>query len=243
MTNLGSVLKSRDILIHANKVLYSQSHGFSSSHVCMWKLDHKEGWASKHDALNCGTEKTLEEIKPINPKGNQSLIFIGRTDTEAEASILWPHDAKNWHWKRPLCWEKLKAGGEEDDRGWVGWMASLTQWTWVWTSSRRWWRTGKPSVLQSVDSQSDVTSDWTTKTARLFKSDSQSIDASASASVLPIYSQSWFPLGLTGLISLLSEWLSRVFPKPQKHHFCVCVCAQPALWSNSHIHTWLLEKP
>ena len=113
-------------------------------------------------------------------------------------------------------------------------MASLTQWTWVWTSSRRWWRTGKPSVLQSVGSQIDVTSDWTTKTARLFKSDGQSIDASASASVLPIYSQSWFPLGLTGLISLLSEWLSRVFPKPQKHHFCVCVCSVCFIVQLSH---------
>ena len=52
-------------------------------------------------------------------------------------------------WKRPWCWERLRAGGEGDDRGWDGWMASLTQWTWVWANSRRWWRTGKPGVLQS----------------------------------------------------------------------------------------------
>ena len=72
-------------------------------------------------------EKTLEspldckEIQPVHPKGNQPWIFIGRT--EAEAPILWPPDVKSWHWKRPWCWEKLRARGEGDDRGWDGWMA------------------------------------------------------------------------------------------------------------------------
>ena len=57
------------------------------------------------------------------------------------------------HWKRPWCWERVKAGGEGDDRGWDGWMVSLTQWTWVWANSRRWWRTGKPGMLQSMGLQ------------------------------------------------------------------------------------------
>ena len=57
------------------------------------------------------------------------------------------------HLKRPWCWERLKAGGEGDNRGWDGWMASLTQWTWVWANSERWWRTGEPGVLQSMGSQ------------------------------------------------------------------------------------------
>ena len=57
------------------------------------------------------------------------------------------------HWKRPWCWERLKAGGEGDDRGWDGWMASLTRWTWVWVSSNSWWWTGRPGVLQSMGSQ------------------------------------------------------------------------------------------
>ena len=57
------------------------------------------------------------------------------------------------HWKRPRCWERLKVGGEGDDRGWDGWMASLTQWTWVWASSESWWRTGKPGVVQSMGLQ------------------------------------------------------------------------------------------
>ena len=81
-------------------------------------------------------EKTLErpwdckEIQPDHPKGNQSWIFIGRTDAKAETPIFWPPEAKNWLiLKRPWCWERLKAGGEGDSRGWDGWMASPTQQT------------------------------------------------------------------------------------------------------------------
>ena len=66
------------------------------------------------------------------------------------------------HWKRPWCWERLKAGGERDDRGWDCWMASLTRWTWVWTSSGHWWWTGKPGVLQSMGLQR-VGHDWATE--------------------------------------------------------------------------------
>ena len=66
------------------------------------------------------------------------------------------------HWKRPWCWERLKAGGEGDNRGWDGWMASLTQWIWIWASSRSWWWTGKPGVLQSMRFQR-VRHDWATE--------------------------------------------------------------------------------
>ena len=72
-----------------------------------------------------------KEIKPVHSKGNQSWIFIGRTDAEAEASILWPPDGKSWLIWKGWCWERLKVGGEGDDEGWDGWMASLTQRTWV----------------------------------------------------------------------------------------------------------------
>ena len=87
----------------ANKGLSSQSYSFSSSHVWMWELDCKESWALKNWCFwTVVLEKTLEspldckEIQPINSKGDQSLIFIGRTDAEAEAPILWPLDVKNW---------------------------------------------------------------------------------------------------------------------------------------------------
>ena len=99
MTNLDSILKSRHIL--ADKGLSSQSYGFSSSHVWMWELDHKESWALKNWCFwTVVLEKTLESpldckgIQWVNPKGNQSSIVIGRTD--AEAPILWPPDEKNW---------------------------------------------------------------------------------------------------------------------------------------------------
>ena len=99
-------------------------------------------------------EKTPEspldskEIKLVNPQANQPWIFIGRTTAKAEAPIflMW----RATHWKRPWCLERLKGGGDGDDRGWDGWMASPTLWAWVWVSSRSWWWTGNPSVLQSM---------------------------------------------------------------------------------------------
>ena len=101
MTNLDGILKSRDIIV--DKDPSSQSYGFSNSHVWMWELDHKESWAPKTWCFwTVELEKTLEspldckEIKPVHPKGNQSWIFIGRTDAEAAAPILWPPDVKNW---------------------------------------------------------------------------------------------------------------------------------------------------
>ena len=114
----------------ANKGPSSQSYGFSSSHVWMWELDYKESWVPKNWCfLTVVLEKTLEspldskEIQPVNPKGNQSWIFTGRTDTEAEALILWPHDAKNWLiWKVPDAgkdWRQEEKGTTENER--AGW--------------------------------------------------------------------------------------------------------------------------
>ena len=122
----------------------------------MWELDHKVGWTPKNwcfwiVVLGKALESPLDckEIKPVHPKGNQPWIFIERTDAEAEALILghlmWRADAL----EKTLLLGKIGKGGEGNDRGWDDWMASLTQWTWVWASSRRQWRTGKPGVLQS----------------------------------------------------------------------------------------------
>ena len=111
-------------------------------------------------------EKTLEnpldckEIEPINPKGNQSWIFTGSTDAEAEDPILWPPDV-NWLIGKDRDAERLRAGGEGHDRGWDGWMASLT-WTWVWASFGSWWWTAKPGVLHSMGLQR-VGHDWATE--------------------------------------------------------------------------------
>ena len=124
----------------------------------MWELDYKESWASKNWYFwTVVLEKTLEsplnckEIQLVHPK-DQSWVLNGRTNVEAKTPILWPPDANSWFiWKdRPWCWESLKVGGEGDDRGWDGWMASPTQWAWVWVNSGSWWWTGRPSVLQSM---------------------------------------------------------------------------------------------
>ena len=101
MTNLGSILKSRGITLPTN-VHNSQSYSFSTSYVWMWVLDHEEGWVPKNWGFwTVVLEKTLEspfdcKIKPVNPKGNQPWIFIGRTKAEAEAPKLWPPNVKNW---------------------------------------------------------------------------------------------------------------------------------------------------
>ena len=101
MTNLDSILKSRHYF--ANKSQSSQSYSFSSSHVWMSELDYKENWTSKNWCFwTVMLENTLEspldskEIQSVHPKGDQSWIFTGRTDVEAETPILWPPEAKNW---------------------------------------------------------------------------------------------------------------------------------------------------
>ena len=93
-------------------------------------------------------------IKPVHPKGNQSWIFIGRTDAEAwNSNTLATWCEELTHLKRPWWWERLKAGGEGDDRGWDCWMASPTRRTCIWVNSRSWWWTGRPGVLQFMGSQ------------------------------------------------------------------------------------------
>ena len=123
MTNLASILKSRHYF--ANKGPSSQGYGFSSGHVWMWELDYKESWVPKNWYFwTVVLEKTLEspldckEIQPVHPKGNQSWIFMGRTDAEAETPILWPPDVKSWLiWKDPDAGKDWGAGGEGGDRG------------------------------------------------------------------------------------------------------------------------------
>ena len=145
----------------ADKGSYSQSYGFSSSHVWMWELDHIENWALKNWCFwTVVLEKTLEspldckEIQPVNPKGNQPWIIHWKDWCWSWSSnLLATWCKKPTHWKRPWCWERLRAGGEGEDRGWDGWMASPTQWTWVWAKSERQWRTERSGVLQSMRSQ------------------------------------------------------------------------------------------
>ena len=154
----------------ANKGPSSQSYRFSSSHVWMWQLDCKESWTLKNWCFwTVVLEKTLEspldckEIQPVHPKGNQSWIFIGRTDAEAETPALWPPDVRNW-----LIWKNPEAGKdwvpeEKGDKTEMRWLdESLIQWIRVWINSGIWGWTGKPGMLQSMGSQR-VKHDWVTE--------------------------------------------------------------------------------
>ena len=134
----------------------------------MWELDYKESWAQKNWCFWTVVLKTLEspldykEIQPVHSKeispgcSLEGLIWSWSSNSLA----TWCEELT--HWKRPWCWERLRAGGEGDDRGWDGWMASSTQWTWVWLDSGSWRWTRRPSVLWFMGSQSQTQlNDWT----------------------------------------------------------------------------------
>ena len=120
--------------------------------------------------LNCGIGEDswesldCKEIKPVNPKGNQSWILIGMTDAEAEAPILLSPDVKNCLiGKDPDAGKDWRQEGKGmSGKGWGCWMASLSRWTWIWASSGSWWWTEKPGMLYSMGSQR-VRHDWVTK--------------------------------------------------------------------------------
>ena len=168
MTNLDSILKSRDF---ADKGPYSQTYGFSSSHVWMWEFNHKEGWVLKNWCfLIVVLEKTLEscldgmEMKGINPKGNQPWIFIERTDAEAAAPILWSPDLKSQLMgKDPDAgkgWGQEEKGTTEDEMvGWHHWLYGHESEPilWVVKNSEAW----HPAV-HGMENTWTRLSDWTT---------------------------------------------------------------------------------
>ena len=224
----------------------------------MWELDHKESWVLKNWCFcTVELEKTLEspldceDIKPVNPKGNQSWIFTGGTDAEAEAPIIWPPDGKSQFIGKEVdngkVWRQEEKGTAEDEMaGWHHWLNGR-----VWASSG------------SGDGQGSLVccSPWgrkdLDKTELLNNNNSHSYMTAEKAIALTIWTfvgkvisllfntlfhKFVIALRLAGLIFLQSKWLSRVFSNTtvQNHLF---FDIEPSLWSNSHIHTWLLEKP
>ena len=165
MTNLGSVLKSRDITLLTNvrivkAILFPVvTYGCDSGTV-------KKAECQRIDAFKLWCWRRLlkvpwtQEIKPVNFKQDQPWIFTWRADAEAEAPVFWSSDVNSL--EKSLMLAKIEARGEQGIRGWDGWMASPMQWTWTWANSRRWWGTGRPGVLQSMGLQR-VGQAWATK--------------------------------------------------------------------------------
>ena len=166
ITNLDSILKSRDITL-PTKVRLVKAMVFP---VVMYQC---ESWAvkkTKHqriDAFELWCWRRLLRVPWTAKRSNQSIPKEIHPEYSLEGLMLTLQyfgylKEELTHWKRSWCWERLKAGGEGDDRGWDGWMASPTQWMWIWARSGSWWRTGKPGMLQSMGSQSQTwLSDWT----------------------------------------------------------------------------------
>ena len=165
MTSLDSILKNRHITLSTKVCLVKAIVFPVVTYGCeSWTIKKAECWWTDAFELWCWGRllRVCKDIQPVQPKGDQSWVFIGRTDVEAETPILWPPDVKSW-----LIWKYPDAGkdwGQEEKgtRGWDGWMASPTQWTWVWLNSRSWWWTGRPGVLRFMGSQR-VGHNWATE--------------------------------------------------------------------------------
>ena len=165
MTNLDSLLKLRDI------TLLTKVHLFKAR-LFLVVMDRYESWTTKKaehwrmDAFELWCWRRLLRVPWTARRSNQSILKETSPDCSLGGLMLklqlqhFGHLMQILtHWTRPWSWERLKAGGEGDDRGWDGWMASLTWWTWVWVSSGSWWWTEKPALLQSMGYKASDTTD------------------------------------------------------------------------------------
>ena len=169
MTNLDSIFKSRDITLLTKVCLVKAMVFPVVMYGCeSWTVKKAEHW--RIDAFELWYWRRLLRVPWTARRSNQSILKEIRM-----LGVLWKEWCWSWnsntlatsceeltHWKRPWCWEGLGAGGEGDDRGWDGWMASPTRWTWVWVNFRSWWWTGRPGMLWFMGSQR-VGHDWATE--------------------------------------------------------------------------------
>ena len=156
MTNLDSIVKNRHFL--ANEGLCSQSYSFSSRHVWMWELDYKETWVGKNWCFwTAVLEKTLESPLEISPGCSLEGLML-KLKLQYFSHLMRRADSL----EKTLMLGEIEGGRRGGDRGWDGWMASLTQWRWVWANSRSWWWTGRPGELWFMGLQR-VRHDWVTE--------------------------------------------------------------------------------
>ena len=175
VTNLGSILKSRDITLPTKVRLVKAMVFPVIMYGCeSWTVKKAEHW--RIDAFELWCWRRLLRVPWTARRSNQSILKEISPEYSLEGLMLklklqyFGHLMRRTDsLKRPWCWERLKVGGEGDDRGWDGWMASRTGWTWVWASSRSWWWTGKPGMQHCLGSQR-VGHDWVTELNWLAKS-------------------------------------------------------------------------
>ena len=191
MTNLDSILKSRDITLPTNVCLV-KAMIFSSSPVWMWDLDHKESRTVKNCCFRTVVlVKTLEnplnckKSQVVHPKGIQSWIFFGRMMVKVKLQYFNHLMGRSDSLENTLMLGTFKSRSRGDNRGLDSWMASLTQWTWVWAVSGYWWWTGKPGVLHSMGLQR-VRHDWTTELKYVFNFSLAFFNASFNKAILGI---------------------------------------------------------
>ena len=169
MTNLDSILKSRDITLPTKVRLVKAMVFPVAMYGCeSWTVKKAEHW--RIDAFELWCWRRLLRVPWTARRSNQSILKDISTGISLEGMMLkLKHQClatsceQLTHWKRVWCWEGLGAGGEGDNRGWDGWMASLTRLTWVWVNSRSWWWTGRPGVLQQFMGLQKVGHDWVTE--------------------------------------------------------------------------------
>ena len=169
MTNLDSILKSRDITLPTKVRLFSQSYGFSSGHVWIWELGYKESWAPNHWWFWTVVLEKILRVPWISRRSKQSILKEISPESSLEGLMLKLNSNSLatrcedlTRLKKPWCWERRKVGGEGDNRGWDGWVALTNHRTWVWLNSGGWWWIGRPGMLQSMVLQSRTQlSDWT----------------------------------------------------------------------------------
>ena len=169
MTNLDSIFKSRDITLPTKVRLVKAMVFAVVMYGCeSWTVKKAECW--RIDAFELQCWRRLLRVPWTARRSNQSILKEISPGIPLEGIMLklklqyFGHlmQRELTHWKRLWCWEGLGAGGEGDNRGWDGWMVSLTEWTWVWVNSRSWWWTGRPGVLPFMGSQR-VRHDWATE--------------------------------------------------------------------------------
>ena len=167
VTNLDSILKSREITLPTKTCLVKAM--VFQVFMCgyeIWTIKKAKQW--RIDAFDLWCWRRLLRFPWITRRSSHSILKEINPEYSLEGYWSWSSNTlATWceelsHWNRPWCWERLRAGGEGDNRGWNDWMASLNQWIWVWAISGRWWRTGKPRVLPSTGSWR-VGHDWVTE--------------------------------------------------------------------------------